>query len=127
MDEVAAFLRVVVDQHIIIFGPVADLRRGPLHALADNLLAVGAARAGENEEEAAALEGAFDFHVRYWLAVTPPVKQGLAMAKWIALLRGINVGGHNKLPMAALREVCAGLGWEGVRTFIQSGNVVFEA
>ena len=49
------------------------------------------------------------------------------MAKWIALLRGINVGGHNKVPMAALRQLCEGLGWEEVQTFIQSGNVVFEA
>ncbi|HMC92943.1 MAG TPA: DUF1697 domain-containing protein [Allosphingosinicella sp.] len=49
------------------------------------------------------------------------------MAKRIALLRGINVGGRNKVPMAALREVCAGLGWREVATFIQSGNVVFEA
>jgi uncharacterized protein (DUF1697 family) len=49
------------------------------------------------------------------------------MAKWIALLRGINVGGHNKVPMAALRDLCKGLGWNEVETFIQSGNVVFEA
>jgi uncharacterized protein (DUF1697 family) len=49
------------------------------------------------------------------------------MAKWIALLRGINVGGHNKVPMAALRDLCDGLGWKEVETFIQSGNVVFEA
>jgi uncharacterized protein (DUF1697 family) len=49
------------------------------------------------------------------------------MTKRIALLRGINVGGRNKVPMAALRELCAGLGWGEVATFIQSGNVVFEA
>jgi uncharacterized protein (DUF1697 family) len=49
------------------------------------------------------------------------------MAKWIALLRGINVGGRNAVPMAALRALCAGLGWREVETFIQSGNVVFEA
>jgi uncharacterized protein (DUF1697 family) len=49
------------------------------------------------------------------------------MAKWIALLRGINVGGRNKVPMAALRALCEGLGWDQVQTFIQSGNVVFEA
>lgn len=46
---------------------------------------------------------------------------------WIALLRGINVGGGNKLPMAELRDICSGLGWEKVRTYIASGNVVFEA
>ena len=46
---------------------------------------------------------------------------------WIALLRGINVGGGNKLPMADLREICEGLGWAHVQTYIASGNVVFEA
>lgn len=45
----------------------------------------------------------------------------------IALLRGINVGGRNIVPMAGLRELCAGLGWRDVRTYIQSGNVVFSA
>jgi len=49
------------------------------------------------------------------------------MATWIALLRGINVGGKNKLPMAALRADLAGLGFEDVRTYIQSGNVVFRS
>lgn len=46
--------------------------------------------------------------------------------RYVALLRAVNVGGC-KLPMAELREVCAGLGWEKVQTYIQSGNVVFEA
>jgi uncharacterized protein (DUF1697 family) len=46
--------------------------------------------------------------------------------RYVALLRAVNVGG-TKLPMAELREVCAGLGWREVRTYIQSGNVVFEA
>ena len=49
------------------------------------------------------------------------------MTKRIALLRGINVGGRNKVPMAALRDLCAGLGWGAVETFIQSGNLVFDA
>ncbi len=43
-----------------------------------------------------------------------------------ALLRGINVGGHKPVPMAALREAFAALGCEAVRTYIQSGNVVFR-
>lgn len=47
--------------------------------------------------------------------------------KFIALLRGINVGGHNKVPMAELRSHCAGLGWEQVESYIQSGNIVFSA
>jgi uncharacterized protein (DUF1697 family) len=49
------------------------------------------------------------------------------MARRIALLRGINVGGRNMVPMAALRELCAAVGWSNVETFIQSGNIVFEA
>jgi len=48
------------------------------------------------------------------------------MARRIALLRGVNVGGR-KVPMAALREVFEQLGHTGVRTYIQSGNVVFDA
>jgi uncharacterized protein (DUF1697 family) len=45
---------------------------------------------------------------------------------YIALLRGVNVGGK-KLPMADLRNTFAGLGHSEVRTYIQSGNVVFTA
>jgi uncharacterized protein (DUF1697 family) len=45
----------------------------------------------------------------------------------VALLRGINVGGHNKVAMADLREVVASLGHGDVATYIQSGNVVFSA
>ncbi|WP_079131965.1 DUF1697 domain-containing protein [Streptomyces nanshensis] len=47
------------------------------------------------------------------------------MTTYAALLRGINVGGHKKVPMAELRGVMAGLGWTGVRTYLQSGNAVF--
>ena len=43
----------------------------------------------------------------------------------VSLLRGINVGGRNKVPMAELREVVAALGHDGVTTYIQSGNVLF--
>lgn len=45
----------------------------------------------------------------------------------VALLRGINVGGKNKLPMKELARMFTDLGCEGVRTYIQSGNVVFRA
>ena len=45
----------------------------------------------------------------------------------VALLRGINVGGHNKIPMAGLREVASQLGLERPRTYIQSGNLLFES
>lgn len=46
---------------------------------------------------------------------------------WISLLRGINLGGHHKLPMAELRELFADAGCADVRTYIQSGNVAFRA
>jgi uncharacterized protein (DUF1697 family) len=49
------------------------------------------------------------------------------MAIFIALLRGINVGGSGLLPMKDLVQHCSGLGFDGVRTYIQSGNVVFES
>ena len=48
------------------------------------------------------------------------------MASHVALLRGINVGGRNKVPMADLRQVVASLGHTGVSTYIQSGNVLFS-
>jgi len=49
-----------------------------------------------------------------------------AMASHVALLRGINVGGRNKVPMTDLREVVTSLGHTGVTTYIQSGNVLFS-
>ena len=48
------------------------------------------------------------------------------MASHVALLRGINVGGRNKVPMADLREAVTSLGHTGVSTYIQSGNVLFS-
>jgi uncharacterized protein (DUF1697 family) len=47
--------------------------------------------------------------------------------QYVALLRGINVGGRNKIPMADLRQAVQDLGYADVRTFIQSGNVLFGA
>jgi uncharacterized protein (DUF1697 family) len=47
------------------------------------------------------------------------------VATHVALLRGINLGGHNKVAMADLRDAVASLGHEDVATYIQSGNVVF--
>ncbi|MGL1919710.1 MAG: DUF1697 domain-containing protein [Hyphomicrobiales bacterium] len=46
---------------------------------------------------------------------------------YIALLRAINVGGNNILKMADLKLICADLGFENTRTYIQSGNVAFES
>jgi uncharacterized protein (DUF1697 family) len=44
----------------------------------------------------------------------------------VGLLRGVNVGGHRKMPMADLRSMMHDLGFANVRTYIQSGNVVFD-
>lgn len=49
------------------------------------------------------------------------------MQTWIALLRGINVGGRNKVPMATLAATLHSAGCRSVRTYIQSGNVVFTS
>ena len=49
------------------------------------------------------------------------------MKTYIALLRGINVGGHKKVPMAELRELLTKSGLEKVQTYIQSGNVIFQS
>ncbi|MGH2672205.1 MAG: DUF1697 domain-containing protein [Actinomycetota bacterium] len=48
------------------------------------------------------------------------------MARYVALLRGINVGGKNLIPMPALKAAFEEAGFEDVRTYIQSGNVVFS-
>ena len=45
----------------------------------------------------------------------------------VALLRAVNVGGTGMLPMKELQSLCSGLGLSNVRTYIQSGNVVFES
>lgn len=47
--------------------------------------------------------------------------------RYAALLRGINVGGNNTVPMAGLRKVFEDAGHTAVRTYINSGNVVFDA
>ena len=46
---------------------------------------------------------------------------------FVALLRAVNVSGQNRVPMAELRALLEGLGLRDVRTYLQSGNVVFEA
>src|SRR5215469_4219076 len=47
------------------------------------------------------------------------------MPTHVALLRGINVGGGGKVPMAELRKVVTGLGHADVATYIQTGNIIF--
>ena len=50
-----------------------------------------------------------------------------AMPTFIALIRGINVGGHKKVSMADVKALCENLGYTNVRTLLNSGNVIFEA
>lgn len=52
---------------------------------------------------------------------------GSAVTTYVALLRGINVGGHNKVPMKELRDLCLELGFKNPRTVVASGNLVFES
>ena len=49
------------------------------------------------------------------------------MTTFIALLRAVNVGGTGKLPMTELKAMCEQAGFNGVRTYIASGNVVFDS
>lgn len=45
---------------------------------------------------------------------------------YIALLRGINVGGHHKVPMVDLRQEMQNMGFKNVKTLLNSGNVIFK-
>jgi uncharacterized protein (DUF1697 family) len=49
------------------------------------------------------------------------------MARYVALLRAVNVGGTGKLPMVELKAMCIDAGFTRVQTYIASGNVVFES
>lgn len=49
------------------------------------------------------------------------------MPRYVALLRGINVGGRNKVAMSSLRQVAEDLGYTSVATYIQTGNLVFTS
>lgn len=49
------------------------------------------------------------------------------MKTWIVFLRGINVGGKNKLPMAELRDCLGAHGFDDIKTYIRSGNVVLRS
>ncbi|MES2443539.1 MAG: DUF1697 domain-containing protein [Pseudomonadota bacterium] len=48
------------------------------------------------------------------------------MKRWAALLKGVNVGGNRRLPMADLKAFLKGLGFANVRTLLASGNAVFD-
>ena len=54
-------------------------------------------------------------------------QRGARRQSWIALLRGVNLGSRNKVPMAGLRSVMSDIGAEDVQTYVQSGNVVFRS
>ena len=49
------------------------------------------------------------------------------MTTYVALLRAVNVGGTGKLPMSELKAMCEALGFASVKTYIASGNVVFQS
>ena len=49
------------------------------------------------------------------------------MGVFVALLRAVNLGSHNKISMADLKAVAAGAGLKEPRTLLQSGNLVFES
>ena len=54
------------------------------------------------------------------------MKSKKVQEKYVAFLRGINVGGHHKVPMAELRKEMEKLGFEKITTLLNSGNIVFE-
>lgn len=58
---------------------------------------------------------------------TPAFQGGMRAHRYVALLRGINVGGKNVIKMTELRQCFEDLGLSEVATYIQSGNVVFSA
>ncbi len=49
------------------------------------------------------------------------------MSRYVAFLRGINVSGQKKVPMSELRSILSNIGLEEVKTYIQSGNVIFSS
>src|SRR5436853_573523 len=63
-----------------------------------------------------------------WLAAAPRrAPQGTAPAvRWVVFLRAVNLGARNKVPMAQLRAELEAAGYEGLRTYIASGNVLLD-
>ena len=49
------------------------------------------------------------------------------MKRYIALLRGINISGRNKVPMAELKQCFEALDFVEIRTYLNSGNVIFSS
>ena len=50
----------------------------------------------------------------------------MVMHSFIVLLRGINVGGHKKVPMAELRDLLSKSGFQNIKTYIQTGNIALK-
>src|SRR5687767_11600565 len=59
-------------------------------------------------------------------ATLGPDEEGCGMRRYVVLLRAVMPSGRNKVPMARLREVLSADGFENVRTYIQSGNVIVD-
>ena len=76
-------------------------------------------------DQGGTLSGPEENNQKLWLL--PLIYSAREMPRYVALLRGINVGGRNKVPMADLRRVAASLGHTEVATYIQRGNVVFTS
>jgi uncharacterized protein (DUF1697 family) len=60
-------------------------------------------------------------------ARTYPRYTSAAMPAIVCMLRGVNVGGHNKIKMDSLRSLCGTLKLECAQTYVQSGNIVFRS
>ena len=65
--------------------------------------------------------------LKHGLIVISSRSARLIVTSYVALLRAVNVGGTGKLPMSDLREMASGLGLTNVRTFIASGNLLFDS
>jgi uncharacterized protein (DUF1697 family) len=65
--------------------------------------------------------------VRGRFAILTGQQQQVVMPSYIALLRGINVGGHRRVPMADLRTLAEEAGFANVRTYVASGNLVLAS
>src|SRR6266480_1335580 len=64
--------------------------------------------------------------IQYGELQLEPSRSCTSMAAYVAMLRGVNVSGHNTIKMEVLRGLCEGLGFRNVGTYIQSGNIVFQ-
>jgi uncharacterized protein (DUF1697 family) len=58
---------------------------------------------------------------------TPDTRDGLTMQTWVAFLRGINVGGNTMVSMKDLASMCTHIGFGNVRTYLNSGNIIFTS